>query len=736
MAGPSIAVRVLGDLTKFQSAFTQSSKTASSAASRIHGAFTSMLGTLNSSGVLGPFGESLANIDQAFDSINEHGKTLGKTMLAVGGAGVGVGLGLTALGSKDKAANQQLQAAIAATGQSYDDYSVKVDAAVKHQEKFGDTANQTEDALSALTEATGSPTKALGLLNTATDLAAAKHESLTTAAGQLGKAYNGNAKILKEFGLTALPTAAQATKALTSAQNAAARADTASAAAKQHLADLETIDAGKKKLTAAQAIALRNAEEKVTATSATAAAAHKKLAAAQDAARKAAGNQMTTMDQLGAKLKGQASAAADTFTGHLNSLKAKVEDAAASFGGKYGPAITTAAGITAGLGGAWETAAGISKTFRKATEDTSKALKDAEGATKAVQGAEEGATAASDILAGASGIGLVLLAVAALALIGYELAKHWNTIWAGMKAVVVDLWSWIKNNWPYILGFLLGPIALAAAAIYKNWANIKAGALVVYDWLQKTWPTIWTYIKKPFLDAWSWIVTLWPAITSHAQTVIDWFQKTWATVSAAIKKPFSDAWSWISGVWPDITGAAQGVINWFGKTWTSITADITGPISSAVATIKSAAGSISGFFTGVPSAISKALGTVADDISSPFTTAFSAIAGFWNRTVGTLSFHIPGWVPGVGGKGFSVPKLPTYQTGGLVPGTGAQLAILHGGEFVLSQKHLAALRSGPAPPAPVRTGPAIHVENVNLSNEMDVDLFLRKAAWAVKTRAV
>jgi hypothetical protein len=47
-------------------------------------------------------------------------------------------------------------------------------------------------------------------------------------------------------------------------------------------------------------------------------------------------------------------------------------------------------------------------------------------------------------------------------------------------------------------------------------------------------------------------------------------------------------------------------------------------------------------------------------------TAFNAIAAIWNNTVGKLSFEIPKWVPGLGGKGFSVPKIPMLAAGGIV----------------------------------------------------------------------
>ena len=33
---------------------------------------------------------------------------------------------------------------------------------------------------------------------------------------------------------------------------------------------------------------------------------------------------------------------------------------------------------------------------------------------------------------------------------------------------------------------------------------------------------------------------------------------------------------------------------------------------------------------------------------------------------------IPSWVPGMGGKGFSMPNLPTFHMGGVVPGNPGQ----------------------------------------------------------------
>jgi hypothetical protein len=45
---------------------------------------------------------------------------------------------------------------------------------------------------------------------------------------------------------------------------------------------------------------------------------------------------------------------------------------------------------------------------------------------------------------------------------------------------------------------------------------------------------------------------------------------------------------------------------------------------------------------------------------------FNGIASLWNNTFGKLSFKVPGWVPGIGGKGFDVPNIPMLADGGIV----------------------------------------------------------------------
>jgi hypothetical protein len=84
--------------------------------------------------------------------------------------------------------------------------------------------------------------------------------------------------------------------------------------------------------------------------------------------------------------------------------------------------------------------------------------------------------------------------------------------------------------------------------------------------------------------------------------------------------------------------------------------------------IKSAASNTWDFIKQIPGWIGTAFRKVSDFITAPFRAAFNGIARAWNNTVGRLSWSVPGWVPGIGGNSISVPNLPTFHSGGVIPG--------------------------------------------------------------------
>ena len=97
---------------------------------------------------------------------------------------------------------------------------------------------------------------------------------------------------------------------------------------------------------------------------------------------------------------------------------------------------------------------------------------------------------------------------------------------------------------------------------------------------------------------------------------------------------------------------------------------VTGPFGLLIAGflyIKKVAGEVVDF-------VGQKFGQVIATITTPFKTAFNAIAKLWNSTIGQFKFKVPDWVPGIGGKGFEMPKIPMLASGGIV--SKATLAVI------------------------------------------------------------
>lgn len=97
--------------------------------------------------------------------------------------------------------------------------------------------------------------------------------------------------------------------------------------------------------------------------------------------------------------------------------------------------------------------------------------------------------------------------------------------------------------------------------------------------------------------------------------------------------------------------------DWFSKAW-----------RASWSWIKRAASDTWEFLKKIPGWIGAAFGKVAGFIMAPYKAAFNGIARAWNATVGRLSWSVPSWVPFIGGNSISVPHLPTFHAGGVVPG--------------------------------------------------------------------
>lgn len=212
---------------------------------------------------------------------------------------------------------------------------------------------------------------------------------------------------------------------------------------------------------------------------------------------------------------------------------------------------------------------------------------------------------------------------------------------AGLKAVSKDGFNFESL---LLLGFGIGDLAsgfynllIPSMKSAITWMGntrigmaITAGATKV--WTGAQWLLNTAFLASPITWIVLGIIALVAVIVLIA-TKTTWFQDAWKVAWGWIKKTAIDVWEWLKAL---------------------------------------------------PEKIGSTFKAIADFITWPFRTAFNAISDMWNKTVGSLHWDVPSWIPIVGGNSISAPKLPRFHAGGTVPGAPGteMMAILQAGERV------------------------------------------------------
>jgi hypothetical protein len=197
----------------------------------------------------------------------------------------------------------------------------------------------------------------------------------------------------------------------------------------------------------------------------------------------------------------------------------------------------------------------------------------------------------------------------------------------------------------WITGTLLPVIRSLADGFMKNiWPAIQQVAATVAENLQ---PVIEALVAF-------WNDTLYPAIVRMVP-VFATIAKVIGIVAGAVLLLVS----WLLGKLVPIVLRVIGVFTTFATSLMS-------KVGAAIEWVIEHFGEIVEFFKSIPGKIGGFFSHLANVITAPFRIAFNSIASLWNNTVGALSFSVPDWVPGLGGKGWDVPDIPMLANGGIV----------------------------------------------------------------------
>ena len=242
-----------------------------------------------------------------------------------------------------------------------------------------------------------------------------------------------------------------------------------------------------------------------------------------------------------------------------------------------------------------------------------------------------------------------------------------EAVGAAIAIVVAAIVLWnvaqaILNGLIGIFAILTSPITLiilgivaaitAIILIIQNWGSIS-------EWFGNLWTTITTKLQEVWNSVKEFFVNCWNSICETAKNVWNGIKDFFVNIWTSISEFFSNVWNGIKevaiNIWNGITTSISNVINGIKNTiqnvlntistiwnniWNGLKTVVTNIFNGIWNSIKNVINSILGGIEGMANGIVNGVNTVI-------------------RVLNNLSFDIPDWVPGLGGKefGFNIPQL-------------------------------------------------------------------------------
>lgn len=250
--------------------------------------------------------------------------------------------------------------------------------------------------------------------------------------------------------------------------------------------------------------------------------------------------------------------------------------------------------------------------------------------------------------------GGIVLAIGLVVLAAYELYKHWDTVWAFCKAVIMDVWHWIDSNWPKLLAILWDPIKTAVASIaaawdtvtagvrsavatiVSTWNKVTAGIKAVIDWITYNWHLVLIILTGPIGLAVDAINVHWKQIMDGLHAVLAMIAQEWATATGLLEAPVKLAISVIKQEFDNEWAAIKVILGWFNTGWNAVYGFLSKPVHLAIAVITADFTLTWNALKAVWSWINTGWSAVKGYLSAPVAAAVTLIQGSWNNMLSAL----------------------------------------------------------------------------------------------------
>lgn len=242
-----------------------------------------------------------------------------------------------------------------------------------------------------------------------------------------------------------------------------------------------------------------------------------------------------------------------------------------------------------------------------------------------------------------------------------------KTFGPGIVELFKGLFNQIKNTVTSIIN-IVKSILEAFSGVISGVRQIFKGLIdFVVGVFTGDWRRAWDGIKSIFSGVLTLISSVWSGIKNVFSTITSYVANTfknawntgWNTVKTIFSNVFNSLYGYVSPVLNNIRNAVTNAVN---------------RIKNTVATIRTQ--------------FSNTFSALYSVIKAPLNNVIRAI----NNSLGKISISIPSWVPGLGGRKFSIPKIPMLAQGGYIGANSPTLAMIgdnrHEGEIVAPESKI------------------------------------------------
>lgn len=281
--------------------------------------------------------------------------------------------------------------------------------------------------------------------------------------------------------------------------------------------------------------------------------------------------------------------------------------------------------------------------------------------------------------------------------------------------VLVKLWEWIQPNIPKIQEIFQKAFSVITEKVIPAVSDVLLNlAQYVFPIIEDVFNYVVTNVVPPLIDIFTYIYE--EIVPLLAETFQEWIP--------LISQVIDEMWKFIKPIIDDLIAAFNYAFPFIKTIINNAVIAIKGIISGLLTTIKGIIQFVSGVFTGdwekAWTGVKNIFGGVWDAMKATLKFQINNIISLVNgmiKSLNNLKFSFPDWVPGMGGKEFSlhIPQIPMLAKGGNILDSGSVMVGENGPEI------LSNVKGAKVTPLDKAGGITVNINNPTLFNDRDAD---------------